>query len=114
VPIQNGSGHGPDGVFIDESTRPATIYIAEAKSSINGESAARAPEGTPEARLKKWMSDFDGPNYENVDAATRAEIEKLKDAYTPDNVKGLWVQVEVPRVNSSNLNPLGLILSAWK
>ncbi len=81
VPIQNDSGHGPDGVFIDESTTPATIYIAEAKSSVNGESAARAPEGTPQERLDKWIKDFDGPRYANVDAATRAQIESLKTAY---------------------------------
>lgn len=115
VAIQNGSGHGPDGVFIDTSTQPATIYIAEAKSSVNGAEAAKPPVGTPEERLKKWIDDFDGPRYENVDAATRAQIESLKAAYRAESpVKGLWVQVDVPKVNSSNLNPLGVILSAWK
>ena len=112
--IQNGSGNGPDGVFIDKSTAPATIYIAEAKSSINGASSARPPAGSVQARLDQWIKDFDGPKYANVDAATRANIELVKDAYRMNQVpKGIWVQVEVPKLNSANIVPLDVIIHEW-
>lgn len=113
VAIQNGSGHGPGGVYIDYDTTPKTIYIAEAKSSMHGEVAARAPVGSAEARLQQWMVDFEGPRYQNVDAATHKTINDLKAVYGNATVKGLWVQVGVPPVNTSYIVDLDVTINAW-
>jgi hypothetical protein len=88
--------------------------IAEAKSSVHGATAAKLPTGTPQQRLKKWMEDFDAGKYENVDSATRARIAELKAVYEVNRTpKGVWVQVEVPKLNSSNIAPLDVTIHAW-
>lgn len=116
VAIQNLSGHGPDGVYIDRTTNPATIFLAEAKSSINGADSARIPTGSPAARLAKWIADYDNGKYNNADASSLALLEELKDLRISSGapVKGIWVQTEVPHYNSSNINELKVIVNAWQ
>jgi len=62
------------------------------------------------------MIDFDNGRYDNVDAATRASIQELKDLFesSQPSVKGIWIQIEVPKINASNVDSLGVILNAWQ
>lgn len=114
--IQNLSGHGPDGVYIDRSTNPATIYLAEAKSSVHGADAAKAPTGSATARLDKWIADYEAGKYANAGSEgidTLRELKLLRDADIPAPVKGIWVQVEVPKFNSSSVEGLNAIINVW-
>lgn len=115
TPMQNLSGHGPDGVYIDPVTK--TIYLAEAKSSVNGADKAVPPTGSPTARLNQWMTDYQDGKYDNADPATLNKFRELQQIYessgaTP-SIKGVWVQVEVPKFNSSNFTGVETIVSAW-
>ena len=98
--IQNLSGHGPDGVYIDRSTNQATIYLVEAKSSINGAGAAKAPppEGSATARLDKWIADYEAGKYENAgpEALDRFnELKVLRDAEVRSPVKGTCSRFQI-------------------
>ncbi len=113
--IQNLSGHGPDGVYIDRSTNPATIYLAEAKSSVHGADAAKAPTGNATDRLDKWITDYKAGRYDSADSESRnmlRELEMLRRVDTAP-VKGIWVQVEVPKFNSSSVEGLDAIINVW-
>lgn len=113
--IQNLSGHGPDGVYIDKSSNPATIYLAEAKSSISGADAAKAPTGSATARLDKWIADYEAGKYDNAGAESidmLRELKGLRDAGVQSPVKGIWVQVDVPPFNSS-VQGLNAIINVW-
>lgn len=113
--IQNLSGHGPDGVYIDRSTKPATIYLAEAKSSINGANAAKAPTGSATARLDKWIADYEAGKYANAGSealGTLQELKVLRDAGVQSPVKGIWVQVDAPQYNSS-VQGINAIINVW-
>ena len=113
-PVQNASNQGADGVFIDHSMNPGTIYIMEVKSSINGVDAAVKPTGSATAKLQQWQQDFQGSKYVNVDVQTQQLIADLASAVESGYaVKGLWVQVEVPKLGSSSINGLDAILGTW-
>ena len=95
---------------------PFTIFVAEAKSSINGAGVAKLPVGTPQARLDKWINDFDRKRYEKVDTETRANIQQLQDLYRenpPITIKGIWIQVEAPALNTSKVTPYDVIIHLW-
>jgi len=115
TPMQNLSGHGPDGVYIDKSTNPATIFLAEAKSSINGADAAKAPTGSATARLDKWIADYEAGKYANAGSEALDTFQELKtlrqDLTAP--VKGIWIQVEVPKLDSSGVQQLNAIVNVW-
>jgi hypothetical protein len=88
--------------------------IAEAKSSVNGATAAKLPTGTPQQRLQNWVNDFRAGKYSNADAATQARIMELVSVYEKNDLpKGIWVQAEVPKFNSSNVAPLDILIHAW-
>lgn len=113
--IQNLSGHGPDGVYIDRSTNPAIIYLAEAKSSVHGADAAKAPTGSATDRLDKWIADYKAGRYDNADSESRNMLRELEMLRRVDTalVKGIWVQVEVPKFNSSSVEGLSAIINVW-
>jgi hypothetical protein len=84
------------------------------KSSVNGVDKAAKPVGTPKERLDKWMLDFDGGRYNNLDPVTQKNLQELKDAYTLNKEpKGLWVQVGVPAKNVSSIVDLDVIINLW-
>lgn len=91
--------------------------LAEAKSSVNGADKAAPPVGSPTARLNQWMNDYRAGKYDNADPATLNKFRELQQIYessgaTP-SIKGVWVQVEVPKFNSSNFTGVETIVSAW-
>jgi hypothetical protein len=70
--------------------------------------------GTPKERLDKWILDFDGGRYNNLDPVTQKNLQDLKDAYTLNKEpKGLRVQVGVPAKNVSSIIDLDVTINLW-
>lgn len=102
-----------DPLILDKSTNPATIYLAEAKSSINGADAAKAPTGSATARLDKWIADYKAGKYENAGSDARNTFQELSDLKDIGaSVKGIWIQVDTPPYNSS-VQGVNAIINVW-
>jgi len=94
-PLQNASGNGCDGCAIDVSNK--TIWVSDAKSSVNGVDAAAVAEGSPRIRLDGWL----GQKWANEggnQAFTQAMQQAIKDGY---QVKGITAQVGVPKLGTT-------------
>ncbi len=83
---------------------------------MHGADAAKAPTGSATARLDKWIADYEAGKYANAGSEgidTLRELKLLRDADIPAPVKGIWVQVEVPKFNSSSVEGLNAIINVW-
>jgi hypothetical protein len=79
-----------------------------------GKIKAAKPVGTPQARLEKWIQDFDGGRYNNLDPETLKNMQDLQKAWEANpNPKGLWVQVGVPAKNVSSIVDLDVTINLW-
>ncbi|HMW73771.1 MAG TPA: hypothetical protein PKD17_18235, partial [Cellvibrionaceae bacterium] len=114
--IQNTSGHGPDGIAIDHTKTPVEIYVAEAKSSVNGANAAERPSGDPNARLSGWVDKYLTGKFDTASPEGRAMFDQIINTCGVDlircNVRGIWAQVEVPRPGATKVS-LDATLKAW-
>ncbi|HMW72277.1 MAG TPA: hypothetical protein PKD17_10675, partial [Cellvibrionaceae bacterium] len=106
---------------------PVEIYVAEAKSSVNGADAARAPAGAPDERLRGWLDKYNLGGFDTATPEGRAVFDQIQSLcginLSSCNIRGIWAQVEVPRTGASNvsvdaslnatLKPLDATLKAW-
>ena len=78
------------------------IWVADAKSSINGVDAAAVAEGNPSTRLEKWLKQ-DWAIGEGATAENKAFANKMQTLIDSEQfqVKGITVQVGVPKLGTT-------------
>ena len=112
--LQNNSGHGADGVAIDNKT--STIWTVEVKSSQNGASAAASAQGNPATKLQTWVDNSlnpaPGSPWNAQPASNQALAQAVQDAIDAGyTIKGIQAQVGVPAPGTSGTAQV--IISSW-
>jgi YD repeat-containing protein len=113
-PLQNPSGHGADGVFIDADN--GVIYVAEVKSSIGGVTDAATAQGSPTAKLTEWARRSAGPEsgWRTQNPANVALADDIRAALRSGQyrVEGIQVQVGVPTPGTTGRSTV--LFSQWR
>jgi hypothetical protein len=113
-PLQNPSGHGADGVFIDAEN--GVIYVAEVKSSTSGIAGAAVAEGNPFTKLEEWANKAadSGSGWRTQSPANITFAEQIRAALrsTQYRVEGIQVQVGVPAVGMTG--PSSVLIGSWR
>jgi hypothetical protein len=112
-PLQNNSGHGADGAFIDYDSQ--TIFVGEAKQSVDGLEHAAVAEGNPATKIRDWSRKAANRerywrNSTEADVALGREIQQaLRDGF---QVYGVQIQVGVPAVGQTAASRV--LISRWR
>ncbi|GAA3930487.1 hypothetical protein [Litoribacillus peritrichatus] len=92
------------------------VYLAEMKSSQNGVDVARDPNGpSPRARLEDWVRKSKGPwgdNQPGENLHLSKQIQKV--LASGGEVRGIWIKVEVPRINEGSGGTLQMVLKNYE
>jgi adhesin HecA-like repeat protein len=111
TPLQNSSNQGSDGFYFDHDSK--TIYLVEVKSSINGVDSAKPPSTTVSDKLIQWDGDFKKNIYVQ-DPTLQSLLKEYNNARLDGyQVKGLWVQIEVPPLGGSSNGKLEMLVSIF-
>ncbi len=98
-----------------DSTGLISLILVPFESDPLIADAAKAPTGSPIERLDKWIADYDAGKYANAGTEALNTLKELKMLRRNDNapVKGIWVQVEVPKLDSPGVQQLNAIVNVW-